>query len=231
VKVIPSAKTAGFTLVEVLIGLTLSLMVMGAVLSGYVFLGRNFSRTLGISSANEPTLESQGRRTLSSFMQDVRMASGLITTLPTIPDTFENLLKLKIPSTSNSSGTSTILYYYNPASSSVYLHTSDVIDGTPDATTVELFSHSLTRVVLDTSRTTQVLHRSLLSCTFSYYDSSGNPYTVFDPSSSSFSSLSGIKQIAITFSSQGGNVANGTQTPVYSSASPRVILRNTQQVR
>lgn len=48
----------GFTLVEMLIGLSLSLMVMAAILSSYVFLARNFTRSLGVTYAvsNQTTL-------------------------------------------------------------------------------------------------------------------------------------------------------------------------------
>jgi len=223
----PSVHHTGFTLVEILIGATLSAAIMAAVLSGYVFLGRNFSRSLGISSANQPTLESQGRRTLASFIQDVGMASGVVSDLPAAPDTFSNLVKLTIP-LSPGATTKIILYYYNGASSSVYLHATDAIDTTPDGTSIELPAGTLTRVSMNPPRSYQILHQSLLSCNFSYYDSSGSPFTIFDPATAGFSSLSGIKQIAISFSAQGGNAANGTQTPVYSSASPRVVLRNKQ---
>jgi prepilin-type N-terminal cleavage/methylation domain-containing protein len=62
----------GFTLVELLVGATLSAAVMLAVLSTYVFLGRNFSRLL-----NQQTLESQARQTLAYFAKDVQSAIGI----------------------------------------------------------------------------------------------------------------------------------------------------------
>ena len=96
--------SAGFTLVELLVGMSLSLLIMGAVLSSYVFLGRNFTRTLGIISKNQPTLESQGRRALAYFSQDVRMASGISGT-PSASS-----LTLTLPS---SSGTTTVTYAYD----------------------------------------------------------------------------------------------------------------------
>jgi prepilin-type N-terminal cleavage/methylation domain-containing protein len=46
------SQSNGFTLVEVLIGMSLALMVMTAVLSSYTTLGRNFTRSLGLASAN-----------------------------------------------------------------------------------------------------------------------------------------------------------------------------------
>ncbi len=204
---------------------------MAAVLSGYIFLGRNLGRALGTSSPNQPTLESQGRRALTYFPQDVRMAGSVVSTLPAAPDTFANRLILVL-SSSSLSGTSQVLYYYNGSTASVYLHNdppANTIDGSPDATSVELPAATLARVILDaTPRSAVILHRNLLSCSFSYYDISGNPYTIFNPATTGFSSLDGIKQISLSFSAQGGNSANGTQTAVYSYASPPFILRNRQ---
>jgi hypothetical protein len=68
-----------------LIGLSLSLMVMAAILASYVFLARNFTRSLGVTYAvnNQttlsqlPPLEAQLRTTLAYFTQDVRMATGI----------------------------------------------------------------------------------------------------------------------------------------------------------
>jgi hypothetical protein len=97
-------RTAGFTLVELLVGMSLALMVMTAVLTTYVTLGRNFTRLLGISSSNQPTLESQARRTLAYFTQDVRMASGISGT-PSATS-----LTLTLPT---STGTTTVTYAYD----------------------------------------------------------------------------------------------------------------------
>lgn len=224
----PTTDKRGFTLVEVLIGMTLSLMVMGAVLSGYVYLGRNFTRSLGLSSANEPTLESQGRRTLALFAQDVRMASGVDPATRTAPeDTFANSLKIFVPASDGNVATG-ILYYYNGATTPAYLHASGLIDLNEDTSGVEFPPGTLTRVVLSTPRSAVVLHRNLVSCEFSYFDLGGNAYTAFSQTEVGFSSLTGIKQIALSFSSQAGNSTNGTLTPVYSSTSPRMLLRNKQ---
>ena len=45
---------------------------MAAVLSSYIFIGRNLARL-----ANQQILETEGRRTLANFARDVRLASGL----------------------------------------------------------------------------------------------------------------------------------------------------------
>lgn len=52
--------------------MSLALTVMTAVLTSYIFLGRNLVRL-----ANQQTLETEARRTLAFFAQDVRMASNV----------------------------------------------------------------------------------------------------------------------------------------------------------
>lgn len=200
-----SNPNGGFTLVELIIGLSLSLMVMGAVLSSYVFLGRNFTRSLGISLSNQPTLEAQGRRTLAYFTQDVRMASGLDTSgsSPKVSPSATGMT-LILPS---SSGTKYITYYYNSTASAATLSSFTIP------------ANSLVRIDLGTN-TAQTLHTNLLGCTFSYYDNSGQPYTSYTDY------LIGVKQVAVAFSAQTGRAINGTLTQVYNSASPRLFIRN-----
>ena len=89
----------GFTLVELLIGATLSAAVMAAVLSSYIFVGRNLARL-----ANQQVLETEGRRTLAYFARDIRLASGLSGTPSATSVTL---------SQPTSTGTTTVAYSYN----------------------------------------------------------------------------------------------------------------------
>jgi Tfp pilus assembly protein PilW len=199
---------SGFTLLELLIGMSLSMLIMGAVLSSYVYLGRNFTRSLGISSANQPNMETQARRTLGYFTEDVRMASGISGT-PSASS-----LTLTLPT---GTGTKNVAYYFNNTAAAATVTLAGY------STTVPAFA--LTRVDGSTGAA-KILHSSLLTCTFNYYDTSGNPYTIFDSSNSGFSSFSGIKQLAIAFTSQAGSSTNGTLTQVYQSESSRLLIRN-----
>jgi prepilin-type N-terminal cleavage/methylation domain-containing protein len=215
----PLKSNAGFTLVEVLIGMSLSLMLMGAVLSSYVFLGRNFTRALGITSANQPTLEAQSRRTLTYFTQDVRMASGVDTTAvaPKVAPSNSGVT-LILPSSTGSP--KCVTYFFNDTSAPVTL------------TTFTVPAKALIRIDVS-ANTSQVLHTGHLNPDtyfyFRYYDASGQPYdNSTPPYTTSTSYLSSIKQVSIAFSAQGGDSSNGTLTPVFLSASPRLILRNTQ---
>ncbi|MBL9217097.1 MAG: hypothetical protein JNG82_01305 [Opitutaceae bacterium] len=200
-----TSPAAAFTLLELLIGLSLSLMVMTAVLTTYVSLGRNFTRSLGLSSANQPNLESQSRRTLATFAQDVRGSSGLALA-PTATS-----LTLTVPITT---GTKTVSYYINATASPVTVTLSGY------STTVP--AQSLARVDGGTG-VMLVLQGSLLitgTNTFTYYDSSGYPYTTY------VNYLPGIKQVSLTVTAQAGSSTNGTLTETYVSDSPRLLFRN-----
>ena len=197
----------------------LSLMIMAAVLSSYVFLGRNFTRSLGLSSANEPTLESQGRRTLSYFAQDVRMASSVVPAIaapsvtPSVTTSEFRMMTLILPV---ASGTKSVIYYYNNTIAEVLLGS------------IPIPANSLVRIDQSTA-TTLTLHTNLLTMYFRYFDAQGQPYDDSNvPYTTTTGYLSGIKQVSLEFTSQGGNSVNGTQTQIYASASPRVILRNKQ---
>jgi prepilin-type N-terminal cleavage/methylation domain-containing protein len=63
------ANPAGFTLVEVLVSTSLAAMVLAAVLSSFVFLGRNLTRL-----ANYHTLETKGREALAYLQRDLAIA-------------------------------------------------------------------------------------------------------------------------------------------------------------
>lgn len=189
---------AGFTLVELLIGISLSLMVMGAVLSSYVFLARNFTRSLGVNSSNQPTLESQGRRALAYFTQDVRMGSA-------VSEISATEMTLTLPSSTGSART--ITYYYNSTANPVSIYG---ITATPK---------SLTRIDRNTS-TALTLHNDLLTFSFSYYDTTGSLITSYT------NYAIGLKQVSFSLTSQAGSAINGTLTPVFQIASPRLVLRN-----
>lgn len=194
---------SGFTLVELLIGASLSAAVLLAVLSSYLFLGRNLVR-LG----NQQVLETQGRRTLAYFAEDVRMASGLTDT----GNLSATRVSLTVPT---GTGTNTITYYYNNSATA----TAVSINGT----SVSMAANALTRCVYNG---TTVISLTLLQdittggLSFRYYDSSANEYTSYA------NYLSGIKQIALEFGTQSGTATTGTLTPIHRVASNRMVLRN-----
>lgn len=94
-----TAATAGFTLVELMISMSLALMIIAAVLSSYLFLGRSLGRLV-----TQQTLDNEGRRALAYFAQDVRLASGISGT-PSASS-----VTLTVPSGAT---TTTVAYTYN----------------------------------------------------------------------------------------------------------------------
>jgi Tfp pilus assembly protein PilW len=75
--VIPSSfrkasRRTAFTLVEMMVGATLSGFILAGVLSTFLFMGRT-----GANIRNYSDMESQARRALEQFAQDVRQASAV----------------------------------------------------------------------------------------------------------------------------------------------------------
>lgn len=64
--------TGGFTLVEVMIAAALSSFILAGVLSTFLFLGRS-----GVNVQNYSDMESQARKALETFAEDVRQASAI----------------------------------------------------------------------------------------------------------------------------------------------------------
>jgi type II secretory pathway pseudopilin PulG len=67
--VAPVGPLSGFTLAEVLIASTLSALVLAAVMSSFVFIGRTGFRTSSLSE-----LEAEARRGLETFAEEARLA-------------------------------------------------------------------------------------------------------------------------------------------------------------
>lgn len=65
-------RTGAFSLPELIIGASLSTIVLAGVMSAFVMLGRS-----GVNATNYSTAESEIRRGIEAFSQDVRMASAL----------------------------------------------------------------------------------------------------------------------------------------------------------
>lgn len=61
-----------FTLVEVMVGATLASFILAGVLSTFLFMGRS-----GANLQNYSDMESQARRALEQFAEDVRQASAI----------------------------------------------------------------------------------------------------------------------------------------------------------
>lgn len=101
-KLRPPKPVAAFTLVELLIGMSLAMIVMAAVLSSYTFIGRSLFRLV-----NQQTLITQSQRAFAYLSQDVRLASGISGT-PSATS-----LVLVLPTNTNS--TTTVTYTYSSA--------------------------------------------------------------------------------------------------------------------
>ncbi len=182
----------GFTLVELLVGMSLALIVMTGVLSTFSFLGRNLNRL-----ANQQKLESETRRTLAYFTQDIHMATAL-----TSPSA--STLTLTVPTTA---GTSTVLYTYHTSAATV--------------AGVSVPANSLTRRAPAGGTPVILLYDIMPSgFAFTYFDGTNTAVTDFT------NKTLYIRKVSMSFSTQSGNSANGTRTQVNRGASPRLAFRN-----
>lgn len=141
---------AGFTLVELLIGSTLAAAVLAAVLSSYLYLGRNLARL-----ANQQTLETEARRTLGQLAQDVQQATGIDNTgiSPKVSLSATGLT-LSMPATTTG-GANYVIYSYDSSAG------------------------TLSRQVRTNAAVILVRNISANSLVFRYYDAAGREYTTY----------------------------------------------------
>jgi Tfp pilus assembly protein PilW len=66
-------RAGGFTIVEMMVGASLGAFIMAGVLSTFLFLGRS-----GANVQNYSDMESQARKALETFAEDVRQANAIV---------------------------------------------------------------------------------------------------------------------------------------------------------
>jgi type II secretory pathway component PulJ len=109
----------GFSFVEMMVAMSIVMVVIAALLSSYIFLGRNLVRC-----SNEQQLEAQSRRALQMLGQEVRMAqdvsyAGTVPYNPndsswqTMPTAGQVTLYLSVPNGTNPSYNYTAKYVYD----------------------------------------------------------------------------------------------------------------------
>jgi prepilin-type N-terminal cleavage/methylation domain-containing protein len=92
----------GFTMVEVMIGSSISVVILAGVLTAFLMLGRT-----GYNAANYSMMESEARRALEMFSEDARMSSNLTWNSA-------NSLTLRVVT---STGTQLVTYAYDSSTS------------------------------------------------------------------------------------------------------------------
>ena len=144
----PVSSGAGFTLLELMIGISLSFTIVVVTLAAYTYIGRNFTRM-----SNTQRLEALSRRAFVLLGKDVRTATQISSASTT-------QLVLTLP-------TKTVTYTYTVPTGTIYNRgiltrsASPVIDPEDYSTTL------LTNI--DTTATSPLR--------FNYFDSSGNATT------------------------------------------------------
>jgi type II secretory pathway pseudopilin PulG len=112
----PALSASGFTLVELMVAMSVTFIIIAVTLAAYTFVGRNLTRM-----ANTQRLESASRRAFSIFSKDISTASlvtsasttQLALTLPTKTVTYVysggTLTRTASPVTSPEDGNTTLL--------------------------------------------------------------------------------------------------------------------------
>ena len=93
-----SSRSPGFTIVEMLVASTLGALVLGAVLSSYLFLGRNLTR-----SSYQQELEARSRLAMQVLAQDARTTQSVVNA-----SNSQLVLNVQLPS-----GPLTVTYAYD----------------------------------------------------------------------------------------------------------------------
>jgi len=144
------AVITGFTLAEMMIGLTVGLFIGAGALSSYLFLGRNLTRL-----ANIQQQQVTSRHVLRTFTQDVSAGVSITTASNT------QLVFIKQKSSSTATVITTVTYTYTPCAAG--------------ANTGTLTRTEVTTTMPPTSTTTTLVS-NLTTATggFAYYDETGS---------------------------------------------------------
>jgi prepilin-type N-terminal cleavage/methylation domain-containing protein len=180
----------GFTLAELIIAMSLGLVVMLAVFSTYLYLGRNLTRL-----SYRSTMEMHSRKILTTLASDVRNTKAILNT--SIPS--NNSLTLTVfnndPATKMATPTFTVSYAYDTTNHVLTRTTTST--GSPPPT---LLDYAIPDV-------TAPLNETMPSFSFLYFTTTGgSPVSQFN---SNFVPM-GIKQVAIAFTLQAGDATQTT---------------------
>lgn len=188
----PTNPRAGFTLVEVMIAASLGSFVLLGVLTTFVMLGRS-----GVAAQNYSEMESDARRGLEEFAQDVRMASDITLngTSPYTSITFT--MPTTTPAGNYSANGNQVTYAFDSATSG--------------ATATSLYQLPGSTASLATKR---VLVRKVATLTFTFFDR-------LDASTTTVASIKRV-QITMQLRNTGNTLVSETDTIVSANA----ILRN-----
>ena len=191
----------GFTLVELMVSMSLGMIVMLAVFSTYAYLGRNLTRL-----SYRSVMESQSRKILATLAADIR-----------------NTKSIANPPSANPSSTSLTLNMTS-GGTVVYDYSANKLTRNPNGT-------GAIALIYDIGDANVQVPVSMLNFSFLYSTTSGgDPASQFAAPASPITPMS-IKQVAINFTLQAGTDAiqgqQGTQS-IYQVASSWMPLVNRQ---
>lgn len=193
----PKRSQAGFTLVELILSVTLSAIVFAGIFGGFTFLGQNLTRLV-----NTRDQDSKSRQAFRVFGQDV---IGAVKVYDASPTALTMLVSPAVNPVLYPEGDTVRYVYAKPDEGyGVLTRTLNGTDSTPLLANLTGFAFKYYNQA-----------GGFLSIT-------GTSGSSVDLTKSSAPS---IKEVELSFTSAAGNSSGGTQA-VYAGASPRFLLRN-----
>ena len=197
-------------MIELMVGMSLSLILCAGILAAYLFIGRNLTRLVNLQQQEVKT-----RHALRVFSQDISVATQLNSATSTI----------------NASGVTTAATFVAVIPTVIDSTTGNITSTANVTYTYTSGSGKLTRVRSDTADTTTIL-TGITSFTINYFTTSDvTSGVVFTTNASTSPSLFNpttavsVKAVQFQFTTQLGSSASGT-LEAYTVLSPRVLLRN-----
>lgn len=191
--------TRGFTLVELMVAMSVSLIVLGGVLSAYLFLGRGLTRLI-----NAQQQQVKSRHTLRVFSDDLGTGNKLTTSSSTISSGVTTAASFVVEIPKAGGATTSVTYTYNYSASG---------------------AGTLIRFRADTAETTTILD-NVTSLSVNYFTASEVASgTVFSATRAAPTYSLSVKAVQFQFTTSLGSAASGTLAR-FTTLSPRVVMRN-----
>ncbi len=186
-------------MVELMVAMSVSLIVLGGVLSAYLFLGRGLTRLI-----NAQQQEVKSRHTLRVFTDDLSTGNKLTAASSTISSgvTTAASFVVEIPKSGGATTSVTYTYSYSAAGTGTF-----------------------TRYRADNAETTTILD-NVTSLAVNYFTASEVAAgTVFSASRTAPTNSLSVKAVQVQFTTSIGSSASGTLAS-FTTLSPRVVMRN-----
>ncbi|HUL53761.1 MAG TPA: prepilin-type N-terminal cleavage/methylation domain-containing protein [Opitutaceae bacterium] len=219
---VPARCLPGFSLVELMIAMSITMVIIAAILSSYTFLGRNLIR-----DSNQQQLEAQSRRMLQALAADAHTADRVAYSYDPANDINQESIWLAMPT----SGRLTFRSSIPNGSGGTYIYAVTYVYDSNAGTLTRTVSSGVSSGTPPSgfNATPLVLLTGLPKAGGS--DPLWTGFGYLDQQCLSAANTLSIKAVEVsTFTIAAGSAAAGTQSR-FTTASARLVLRNKHLVR